>query len=205
MAVMAEAQTSPVTPAGHGKVAHAQLRVTNEDREHVVEHVKAAYAEGRFDKYEFDERLERAMTARTHGDLMPIMNEIYGTSHPRWQPVAPQAVRMPRRSGVPTESNERLGAAAAHLLPVAGLFVIGPLILLLTGGKTSPYIRSHAVEALNFHLTLLGASILLPLTIVGVVLVPVIWMAAFVLAVVAGVSALTENDFRYPLTLRLVK
>ncbi|MFC6899197.1 hypothetical protein ACFQGX_28265 [Nonomuraea dietziae] len=30
-------------------------------------------------------------------------------------------------------------------------------------------------------------------------------MAAFVLTIVGGVSALAENDFRYPLTLRLVK
>ena len=45
------------TPPGPDQVPPAQLRVTHQDREHVVEHVKAAYAEGRFDKLEFDDRL----------------------------------------------------------------------------------------------------------------------------------------------------
>ncbi|MFC7583078.1 DUF1707 and DUF4870 domain-containing protein [Nonomuraea antimicrobica] len=180
----------------------AHLRVTNQDREDVVEHVKAAYAEGRFDKFEFDERLERAMTARTHGDLMPIMNELYGVQ------VAPRPASPPQRPVGPqnmTESSERLGGALAHLLPVVGFPILGPLLLLLTGGKTSPYIRRQALEALNFQITVVGASVLLSLTIVGVVLVPFIWVAAIVLSVVAGVSALSEGNFRYPMTVRLVK
>lgn len=67
---------------------HVDLRVSNQDREQVVEHVKAAYAEGRFDKFEFDDRLDRAMTARVHGDLLPIMHELYGS-----RPVAPAPIR----------------------------------------------------------------------------------------------------------------
>ncbi|TDC86854.1 DUF1707 and DUF4870 domain-containing protein [Nonomuraea deserti] len=191
----------PTTP-GPGQVPPAQLRVTNQDREHVVEHVKAAYAEGRFDKLEFDDRLERAMTARTHGDLMPIMTEIYGTQ------VVPKLASPPaaeaRHERAP-ESNERLGAAIGHMVLLLGVPIVAPLILLLTGGKTSPYIRRQALEALNFQITLVGASILLPFTIIGVVLVPIIWVVAVVLAIVGGVSALTEGNFRYPMTLRLVK
>ncbi|WP_246083640.1 DUF1707 and DUF4870 domain-containing protein [Nonomuraea diastatica] len=180
----------------------AQLRVTTQDREHVVEHVKAAYAEGRFDKFEFDDRLERAMTARTHGDLMPIMTEIYGTQVvPKLGPPPAAEVRHERAP----ESNERLGAAIGHMVLLLGVPIVAPLILLLTGGKTSPYIRRQALEALNFQITLVGASILLPFTIIGVVLVPIIWVVAVVLAIVGGVSALTEGNFRYPMTLRLVK
>ncbi|MFD0471569.1 DUF1707 and DUF4870 domain-containing protein [Nonomuraea thailandensis] len=180
----------------------AHLRVTNQDRENVVEHVKSAYAEGRFDKLEFDDRLERAMTARTHGDLVPIMNELYG---PQAVPRAAAALPHPAPQAGTAESNERLGGALAHALPIIGFPVIGPLLLLLTGGKTSPYIRKHALEALNFQITVVGASILLPLTFVGIVLVPFIWVAAVVLAVVGGVSALSEGNFRYPMTIRLVK
>ncbi|MEV6152373.1 DUF1707 and DUF4870 domain-containing protein [Nonomuraea sp. NPDC052129] len=197
MAVMAGVPTH----RGPGQVPPAHLRVTNQDREHVVEHVQAAYAEGRFDKLEFDDRLERAMTARTHGDLMPIMAELYGTSAiPRIRPMS-----APVRPEASPESNERLGASAAHLLTLVGFPVIGPLILLLTGGKTSPYIRRHALEALNFQLTVVGATFLLPFTIIGVVLLPVIWVAAVVLSIAGGISALSENPFRYPMTVRLVK
>ncbi|MGP3929596.1 DUF1707 and DUF4870 domain-containing protein [Nonomuraea sp. KM88] len=198
MAMMAGVPTTP----GPGQVPPAQLRVTHQDREHVVEHVKAAYAEGRFDKLEFDDRLERAMTARTHGDLMPIMTEIYGTQAvPQLAPPSAAEVRHERAP----ESNERLGAALGHMVLLLGVPIVAPLILLLTGGKTSPYIRRQALEALNFQITLVGASILLPFTIIGVVLVPIIWVVAVVLAIVGGVSALTEGNFRYPMTLRLVK
>ncbi|MEV0385200.1 DUF1707 and DUF4870 domain-containing protein [Nonomuraea sp. NPDC050643] len=190
----------PKTP-GPGQVPPAHLRVTTQDREHVVEHVKSAYAEGRFDKFEFDDRLERAMTARTHGDLMPIMTELYGTqSVPQLAPL-PRPVRDERLP----ESNERLGAALGHALLALGIPIVGPLLLMLTGGKTSPYIRKHAVEALNFQLTVVGASVLLPFTFIGILLVPVIWVAAIVLAIVGGASALGEGNFRYPLTVRLVK
>ncbi|MEU6720062.1 DUF1707 and DUF4870 domain-containing protein [Nonomuraea sp. NPDC046802] len=191
----------PTTP-GPGQVPPAHLRVTTQDREDVVEHIKAAYAEGRFDKLEFDDRLERAMTARTHGELVPIMTELYGSkAFPRSSP-APRPAAVSERA---PESNERLGAAVAHMLPIVGFPIVGPLIFLLTGGKTSPYIRREALEALNFQITVVGASVLLPLTIVGAILVPFIWVAAIVLSIVGGVSALSESNFRYPMTIRLVK
>ncbi|MFI6816549.1 DUF1707 and DUF4870 domain-containing protein [Nonomuraea sp. NPDC050328] len=197
------------TPSMTGPVPREHLRVTNQDRENVVDHVKAAYAEGRFDKFEFDERLERAMTARTHADLMPIMSELYGTQAGTRAPLRPVPAARPAPAPVTfdraPESNERLGAAAAHGLAVVGLPIVGPLLLLLTAGKTSPYIRHHALESLNFHLTVIGATFLLPFTVVGVILIPVIWVAAFVLAIAGSISALSEGPFRYPMTLRLVK
>lgn len=206
-------RATPVASPWHGGVpapgvrpGHADLRVSNQDREQVVEHVKAAYAEGRFDKFEFDDRLERAMTARVHGDLMPIMHELYGSRPVAPMPYPPGRTVPGHHHNVRADTGgDRLGAAAAHLLPLAGLFAIGPLIMLLAAGKTSPYIRKHAVEALNFQLTLLGATVLLAITVVGLVLMPVLWIGGVVLSVVGGMAALGEGDFRYPLTLRLVK
>ncbi|WP_432924571.1 DUF1707 and DUF4870 domain-containing protein [Microbispora sp. CA-135349] len=178
---------------------HPNLRVTNQDREQVVEHVKAAYAEGRLDKHEMDERLHLAMTARTHADLVPIMNDLYGT-RPAYVPRPPSSYRSAAPDG-----GDRVGGAASHLFALLGLFIIGPLLMMVTAGRTSPYIRKHAVESLNFHLTMLGATVLLPFTVVGVVLLPVIWVVGLVLCVVGGVSALAGTEFRYPLTIRLVK
>jgi uncharacterized protein len=182
--------------------------VSNQDREQVVDHVKAAYAEGRLDRFEFDDRLERAMTARVHGDLMPIMHELYG-SHPAgpdsYPPAMSRVAAGHHLDGRADTGGERVGAAAAHLLPLTGLLAIGPLIMLLTAGRTSHYVRKHAVEALNFQLTMLGATILLTITFVGVVLTPLLWIGGLVLSVVGGVAALGEGNFRYPLTLRLIK
>jgi uncharacterized Tic20 family protein len=177
------------------------LRVTDHDRDQVVEHIKAAYAEGRLEKDEMDERLGQAMNARTHAELAPLMHDLYGV-----RPMAPRAPAAPPVFEAPPQTGgDRMGAAAAHLLAVCGLVVVGPLIMLLTGGKTSPYIRRHAMEALNFQLTVLGATILLPFTIVGVILIPVIWVAFFFLSVVGGLAALGDGGFRYPLTYRLIK
>ncbi|MEV4294128.1 DUF1707 and DUF4870 domain-containing protein [Microbispora rosea] len=192
------ATATPPWP-GRAPMPHPQLRVTNQDREQVVEHVKAAYAEGRLDKHEMDERLHLAMTARTHADLVPIMNDLYGT-RPAYVPRPPAY----HAAAVP-DGGDRVGAAASHLFGLLGLFIIGPLLMMVTAGRTSPYIRKHAVESLNFHLTVLGATVLLPFTVVGVVLVPVIWVVGLVLCVVGGVSALAATEFRYPLTVRLIK
>ncbi|GHE41686.1 hypothetical protein GCM10017673_50020 [Streptosporangium violaceochromogenes] len=193
-------------PHGPG-LGQAGLRVGNEDRERVVEHVKAAYAQGRLDKADLDDRLERAMTARVHGDLMPIMHELYGP-HPVAAvpyPPASRGTASGRHGAGVVTGGDRLGAAAAHLLPLTGLVAIGPLILLLAAGRTSPYIRRHAVEALNFQLTLLGATVLLAITFVGMVLTPLVWVGGAVLSVVGGLAALGEGGFRYPFTLRPVR
>ncbi|MFF3667659.1 DUF1707 and DUF4870 domain-containing protein [Microtetraspora malaysiensis] len=204
------------TPSWSGRTpVHPDLRVTNNDRDQVVEHVKAAYAEGRLDKLEMDERLHQAMTARTHADLIPIMDDLYGPRAAAYVPPAPPPGHYMRGAGYrqrvgnpaagAVDGGDRVGGAAAHLLTLGGLFVIGPLIMLLTAGRTSSFIRRHAVESLNFHLTVLGATMLLPFTVIGVVLIPFLWILGFVLAVVGGVSAITGGDFRYPLTVRLVK
>ncbi|GII64977.1 hypothetical protein Skr01_50620 [Sphaerisporangium krabiense] len=184
--------------------------MTNDDRDGVVELVTSAYAEGRLSKDEFDERLHRAMTARVHGDLAPIVADLNAVPSVPPPPMPPAWPGQPRSwpghgYAAPPTGNERLGAAAAHLLPLCGLFFVGPLIMLLTGGRRSAYIRRHAIEALNFHLTVLGATLLLPFTVIGIVLIPFIWILAFVLSIVGGAAALGDGRFTYPLTVRLIK
>ncbi|MEU3169100.1 DUF1707 and DUF4870 domain-containing protein [Streptosporangium sp. NPDC006930] len=197
-------------PAAGPRSGHAGLRVSNQDRERVVEHVQAAYAEGRLDKAEFDDRLERAMTARVHGDLVPIMNELYGTRPARLASYPPATGQVAyghhaHPFGRGETGAERLGAVASHLLPLVGLPVIGPAVMMLTAGRTSPYIRAHSVEALNFQLTMLAATIVLAITFIGFVLTPLLWIGGVVLSVVGSVAAAGDGDFRYPFTLRLVK
>lgn len=199
-------RATPPWGAGGQPVPHPQLRITNQDREQAVEFIKAAFAEGRLDKDEMDERLDLAMNARTHGELVPIMRDLQPVGYaPGPAPAPPYESRYASSyQGVP-DGRERVGAAAAHLLPLFGLVILGPLLMLLVMGKTSPYVRRHAIESLNFHLTVIGATILLPITIIGVVLVPIIWVVAMILAIVGGLAALGDGGFRYPLTLRLIK
>ena len=59
-----------------------------------------------------------------------------------------------------TPQEERTWAMFAHLGAiiasiVSGMAFLGPLIVMLTQGQKSAFVRRHAVESLNFHLQIL--------------------------------------------------
>lgn len=97
-------------------------------------------------------------------------------------------------------------AVLAHL-SLFVLSLIGPLVIILIAGQQRPFARANAVEALNFHLTLLFAFIVcvvLMFVLIGFVLAAALGVAAAVLAILAAVAAGRGEGYRYPLTLRLV-
>jgi uncharacterized Tic20 family protein len=163
------------------------LRVSHAEREPIVERLQQAYAEGRLDKAELDLRLHLAMTAKTRADLDAVLSDL----DPAARPAAPQVI------GDPT-AEQRLLAALAHTLGIVTLFV-GPLVMLCTRARRSPYVRRHIVSALNFQLTLLI------LTIVTLGVGAIAYAVAWAVAGVAALLALTGTPFRYPFTLRLVR
>ncbi|MDT0443648.1 DUF1707 SHOCT-like domain-containing protein [Streptomyces johnsoniae] len=55
---------------------HAKLRASYEDREAVAERLREAAGEGRLDLEELEERLEKALTAKTYGDLEPLIADL---------------------------------------------------------------------------------------------------------------------------------
>lgn len=105
-----------------------------------------------------------------------------------------------------TVSDERLWSLLSHL----SFFIFGilaPLIIMLTLGTRSQYVRHHAVEALNFHITIWIAGIisgLLILAVIGIVLLPLVLVFGAVFTIIAAISAYQGNLYRYPLTIRLV-
>ena len=52
------------------------LRVSDAERNEVVERLSAYFSEGRLDQAEFDERVSRAMTAKTRGDLDGLFDDL---------------------------------------------------------------------------------------------------------------------------------
>lgn len=71
------------------------LRIGDAERTAVTEALQRHYAEGRLDGAELDERLERALAARTEGDLEAIVRDLPG---PRpWASAAPRRDRPARR------------------------------------------------------------------------------------------------------------
>jgi hypothetical protein len=69
-------QDSAATPAAGRPAARGALRVSHEDRDQVAEALRVAAGDGRLTSDELDERLERALTARTYDDLAPLLADL---------------------------------------------------------------------------------------------------------------------------------
>ncbi len=62
------------------------MRASHEDRDHVVDLLRVAAGDGRLTSEELDERLERALSARTYGELAALTEDL-----PAARPPGPQA------------------------------------------------------------------------------------------------------------------
>ena len=64
------------------------LRVSHEDRDQVAEQLRVAAGDGRLTADELDERLERALTARTYGELEVLLADLPASPGTRPAPAA---------------------------------------------------------------------------------------------------------------------
>lgn len=97
------------TSAGSGR---GPMRAADTDRDRAVGFITAAFAEGRLTKDEYDERLERALSARTYADLDMLVADLPGA-----RVVAAPAPRVARTNPL----------AAASLACALGQFALGPI------------------------------------------------------------------------------
>ena len=114
------------------------------------------------------------------------------------------------------------GPLVASVVSIPGFVV--PLIIMLTKGKMSARIRRNAVESLNFQITLFIAflALIIPvwftfgsiseadasgvggvLVMIGIALV--LGLACLVLQIIAIIRVSNNEDFRYPINIRMVK
>jgi uncharacterized Tic20 family protein len=140
-------------------------------------------------------------------------------SYPPGPPTPPPGEGDPYGYGQPAAptSEERNWALAAHVGSLVAawfaLAFLAPLIVLLVKGKDSAFVRRHAVESLNFQLSMLiylGIAFVLALVTLGiglVIIVPVaivVGIVYLVVVILATVKASNGEDYRYPLTIRMV-
>jgi uncharacterized Tic20 family protein len=163
----------------------SDMRVSHAEREPVIELLQQAYAEGRLDHEELAQRVQLAMTSKTYGQLAVVTQDL----------VVPQRGYLPSQDET---GEDRMLAGLAHASGIISSF-IGPLLFLLHSGKRSEYVRRHAVEALNFQLTLLLV------TIVTFGIGGLLYLVAWIVSSIAALSAIAQGRFRYPATLRLIK
>jgi hypothetical protein len=80
-------------------------RASDRERDAVLQRVQEAFAEGRLDDAEFDERMRAALTARTHGDLDVLLTDLPATAAPGAAPAA--GGRGPGRVAIALKSSVR--------------------------------------------------------------------------------------------------
>ncbi|PSK99326.1 putative Tic20 family protein [Murinocardiopsis flavida] len=179
----------------------AQLRITHADRDAAADRLKDAFADGQLDQDEFEERLNTVMAAKVGADLQPVFGDLRVTG----EPAAPESRGAPA-AAQPT-SDERTWAFGGH---VSGYFTLalGPLLVLILKGRTSAFIRRQAMEALNYQITMIAATVLM--TVAWILVFPVFIYMFMVLGFVflpmlGGLAALMGFDWRYPFTWRPVR
>lgn len=97
-------------------------------------------------------------------------------------------------------------AMLAHLLGIFTGFV-GALVLWLVKREHSGYVANQTREALNFQITVaiaLVASIMLKVILIGMLLVPILFVVNFVFCILGALSASKGHAYRYPFALRLI-
>jgi len=102
---------SPESPRGQrtaGGSAQPALRASDRERDAVVQRIQQAFAEGRLDDTEFDERMRTALTARTHADLDVLLADLPAeTAAP--DPAPGTVGRGPGRVAIALKSSVRRG------------------------------------------------------------------------------------------------
>ena len=78
---------------------------------------------------------------------------------------------------------------------------------MLTKGNESAFVRRQAVESLNFQLSMLIAaivSLVLWLVLIGFLLCIVVGILWLVFTIIGSIKGSNGEDYRYPLTIRMV-
>ncbi len=103
-------------------------------------------------------------------------------------------------------ADEKNIAVLTHL---GGIFFsfVPALIVWLLKKDDSAFIGEQAREALNFQITILIAGVVawvLVFLLIGLALLPLIYLANLVLCIVAAVGVSKGESYRYPFALRLI-
>ena len=114
-----------------------------------------------------------------------------------------------------TQNPDKSTAALAHL-SVLLTWVVGPLsaiapLIIWMSNKDNPekqYLAEEAKEALNFQITVaiaLVVSMILMMVLIGIFTYFAVLIGAIVLGIMAAVKTNNGEQYRYPVTLRLIK
>ena len=138
--------------------------------------------------------------------VVPMGGNVPSQSVPAGQSLA-QSAPFSALVGRALTSDETTWSMLSHLGGIV-LGFLAPLIVMLTKGNESPYTKYHAVEALNFQITVIIGYVIasvLSVVLIGFFVFPVLIIVNLVFCIMAGIAANKGETYKYPVTLRLVK
>jgi hypothetical protein len=136
----------PVDKAAAAAGGPGYLRASHEDREQVVDAVKAAFVRGQLTLGELDARVGRALAARTQAELAAVTAGISPGSDLAWPP-KPLPAQPQRPAGRPVNPGAWVilattlaaGVTAGVIAGVAAAVVVAILMLNVAALATRPY------------------------------------------------------------------
>lgn len=126
------------------------MRAATADRERTVDVLKAAFAEGRLDQDEYNERMGLAYQARTYGDLVALTGDLPAGPLPVALPIAMPVAMPPAWQG--TRQLRRPAPQVQHTNAMAtAAFALGMLEFLTLGLTAIPaiicgHIANHQIK-----------------------------------------------------------
>jgi len=125
---------------------------------------------------------------------------------PSETPPQPEPTQQTPEATAISQDSKNMGMLC-HLL---GLFTsfVGPLILWLIKKDEDKFVDDQGKEALNFQITVILASIasgILYFVCIGFLIAIAVAISDIVFCILASVAASKGENYRYPVSLRLVK
>jgi DUF1707 SHOCT-like domain len=87
-------------PRRKGPAGHPNQRVSDAERADVADRLSKHYGEGRLDQAEFNDRMERAMNAKTQGDFAGLFDDLPDLAGQEAPAQPPASYQHPRRPGL---------------------------------------------------------------------------------------------------------
>jgi hypothetical protein len=104
-ATPAPASDAPETRASEARVP--TTRASDRDRDAVLQRVQDAFADGRLDDTEFDQRMRAALIAKTHGELDVLLTDLPAVSPPAGQAARPISGPAPGKYAIAYKGSVR--------------------------------------------------------------------------------------------------
>lgn len=114
----------------------------------------------------------------------------------------------PAFNGAASQEDKTL-ALLTHLSGIILCFIVPLIVWLIHKDKPDRgFLNDQAKEALNFQITMLIAYVVckvLIFIVIGIFLLPVVWIVNLIFCILAAVKANEGIAYRYPFALRLIK